>query len=309
MRILVSGSLAYDRILNFNGAFKDHILPDKIHALSLSFFADEMRESFGGTAGNIAYTLSLLGELPVILSNAGNDFGDYGSWLKENGIPTAQIHIDPKKKTAVATVLTDTANNQLVAFYPGPMAQAYGGTVADGDFGIVSAGNPDDMRDMPKAFKARGIPFIFDPAQGIPILSGDDLKAGITGAEALISNDYELALIKSKTGWNETDILGVTKMIVTTFGEKGSRVQTKDEMIEVGVAPVPVALDPTGAGDAYRAGFISAYLKKKPLKTCAQVGAVTASYTVDLHGTQTHRFTFDEMEKKYKDTFNEDFPL
>lgn len=309
MRILISGSLAYDRILNFEGKFADHILPDKIHALNLSFFAPEMRESFGGTAGNIAYTLALLGETPIILANAGNDFSEYSEWLTRNTILKDSIEYDRTVKTAVATILTDSANNQLAAFYPGAMAKPYQKEIGDGDFGIVTAGNPDDMRAMPNAFRSRRIRFIYDPAQGIPILSGDDLRAGMEGAETLISNDYELSLIKEKTGWDEKEILNHVKVLVTTFGEKGSRLQTKDAVIEV-VAVVPDSIsDPTGAGDAYRAGFISAYSKRLPLKTAGQVGALTACYTVETHGTQTHHFTLEELEARYQKTFNEPLPF
>ena len=309
MRILVSGSLAYDRILNFEGRFADHILPEKIHALNISFFAPEMRESFGGTAGNIAYTLALLGETPVILANAGKDFSEYTAWLTENTIQKDSIAIDTSIKPAVATILTDSANNQLAAFYPGAMAKPYEKEVTDGDFAIVTAGNPDDMKKMPEGFRAQKIPFIFDPAQGIPILSADDLKNGIEGAEVLISNDYELALIKEKTGWNETEILNHAKILVTTFGEKGSRIQTKDEIIEIPAGIPENISDPTGAGDAYRAGFISAYTKGLPLKTAGQLGTLTACYTIERHGTQTHHFTLEELEARYQKTFNEPLPF
>lgn len=309
MKILVSGALAYDRILNFEGRFADHILPDKIHTLAISFFAPEMRESFGGTAGNIAYSLALLGEYPVILGNAGNDFSDYASWLKRNEIPVESIHIDPSVKTAVATVLTDKDNNQLAAFYPGPIANPYGTDIPEGDFAIVTAGNPDDVRRMPEYFKKRGIPYLYDPAQTIPMLSGDDLKNGITGAEIVISNDYELSLMKEKTGLTEKDIIENTKVLVTTFGEKGSRIQTKDELLEIAPAQPDNASDPTGAGDAYRAGFVAVYTKKLPLKIAGQLGALVACYTVEVHGTQTHHFTFEELEKRYQDNFNEPLPL
>jgi len=309
MKVLVSGAMAYDRILNFEGAFKDSILPDKIHALNISFFAPEMRESFGGTAGNIAYSLALLGETPILLSNVGSDFSEYDAWLKENAIPLSTLARDTGVKTAVATILTDRHNNQLAAFYPGPMTKPYPLEIPDGDFAIVTAGNPEDVRDMPAKFKARNIRYMFDPAQTIPVLSGEDIKNGIMGAEIVISNDYELSLIKEKTGWNESDILANAKVLVTTFGEKGSRIQTKEDMVEVPAAKAHDASDPTGAGDAYRAGFIAAYTKGLPLKTAGQLGAIVACYTVETHGTQTHHFTFDELEKRYQENFNEPLPF
>lgn len=305
MNILVSGSLAYDRILNFDGKFADHILPDKIHSLNVSFFSPEMEESFGGTAGNIAYNLKLLDGTPVILARGGSDFVDYKNWFEKSGISTESIEIDANLKTAVATILTDESNNQIAAFYPGAMLEAYKKTIPEGTLAIVAAGNPDDMKNMPAVFKDRRVPYIYDPAQGIPILSGDDLKAGITGAEIVISNDYELSLIKDKTGWDESEILKHTKILVTTMGEKGSRIMTTSETIFVPPAQAKSAEDPTGAGDAYRAGFIAGYMRELPLKTCGQLGAMVACYTVERHGTQTHKFSLVELRERYHTNFNE----
>lgn len=305
MNILVSGSLAYDRILDFAGKFADHILADKIHKLNVSFFAPHMEESFGGTAGNIAYNLRLLEESPRIIARGGADFGDYKLWLEKNKIQTDSIELDQQLKTAVATILTDETNNQIAAFYPGAMMESYKKEIPEGRFGIVAAGNPEDMKRMPTHFKERHIPYLYDPAQGIPILSGDDLREGITGAEAVISNDYELELIKDKTNWTETEILSKTKVLVTTLGEKGSRIMTPSEVIEVPPGLVENSDDPTGAGDAYRAGFIAGYLREFPLKTCAQLGAIVACYTVERHGTQTHQFTLQELRDRYYKNFNE----
>jgi adenosine kinase len=305
MSILISGSLAYDRILNFDGKFADHILPDKIHSLNVSFFSPAMEESFGGTAGNIAYNLKLLEESPIILARGGSDFADYTKWFEKNRVPTDSIEIDTNLKTAVATILTDESNNQIAAFYPGAMLESYKKAIPEGRLGIVAAGNPDDMKNMPTSFKERHIPYIYDPAQGIPILSGEDLKAGITGAEIVISNDYELSLIKDKTGWDEAEILKHAKVLVTTLGEKGSRIMTATETIDINSAIAENADDPTGAGDAYRAGFIAGYVREFPLKTCGQLGAIVACYTVERHGTQTHRFTHAELRERYHKNFNE----
>ncbi len=305
MHVLVSGSLAYDRILDFEGKFADHILPDKIHKLNVSFFAPHMEESFGGTAGNIAYNLRLLDEAPYILARGGADFSDYHQWLEKNKVTVSGIEVDPELKTAVATILTDETNNQIAAFYPGAMMEPYTKDIPEGRFGIVAAGNPEDMKRMPKLFKERHIPYLYDPAQGIPILSGDDLRDGITGAEAVISNDYELELIKDKTKWSDSEILSKTKVLVTTLGEKGSRIMTASGVIEVPSGVVDNADDPTGAGDAFRAGFIAGYLREFPLKTCAQLGAIVACYTVERHGTQTHHFSLQELRDRYYKNFNE----
>jgi adenosine kinase len=309
MTVLISGSLAYDRILDFQGRFADHILPDKIHKLNVSFFSPQMEESFGGTAGNIAYNLKLLDEPPAILARGGSDFEDYKRWLEKNNISTETIEMDSGIKTAVATILTDETNNQIAAFYPGAMLESYKKPLPEGRFGIVAAGNPEDMKGMPALFKERHIPYLYDPAQGIPILSGEDLKAGMTGAEAVISNDYELSLIKEKTGWDEAEILKHTKTLITTLGEKGSRIMTASETIDIATAEAESADDPTGAGDAYRAGFIAGYLREFSLKTCGQLGALVACYTVERHGTQTHRFSLPELRERYQKNFKETINL
>ncbi|MBX9765056.1 carbohydrate kinase family protein, partial [Patescibacteria group bacterium] len=242
---------------------------------------------------------------PVILARGGNDFVDYRNWLDRNMVPSSSIEIDEQVKTAVATIITDEANNQIAAFYPGAMLESYKKPIPEGTIAIVTAGNPEDMKNMPKEFKNRALPYIYDPAQGIPILSGDDLKEGIDGSEVVISNDYELSLIKDKTGWDEAEILKHTKILVTTMGEKGSRIMTASETISVAPAHAESAEDPTGAGDAYRAGFIAGYTRELPLKTCGQLGAIVACYTVERHGTQTHRFTLAELRERYQINFKE----
>ena len=305
MKVLVSGSLAYDRILDFEGRFSDSILPEKIHDLNVSFFVPEMRESFGGCAGNIAYNLALLNEEPLIIARGGNDFTEYKAWLEKNGIGTDLIEIDSELRTAAATILTDTGNNQISSFYAGANGKPYGGKIPDAGFAIISPGNPEDIRTLPNLFRERRIPFLFDPGQSLPALSSEDVKNGIEGAYVVFSNDYELALIKEKTGWNESEILSRANMLVTTFGEKGSRIQTKNEMVEAEAAKPENTSDPTGAGDAYRAGFIAGLVRELPLKTVGQLAGTVACYTVERHGTQTHRFTLEELKARYHKNFNE----
>ena len=305
MKILVSGSLAYDRILDFPGKFSDSILPDKIHNLNVSFFVPEMKESFGGCAGNISYGLALLGQEPLIIARGGNDFAEYNAWLQKNAIATGSIEIDLELRTATATILTDSEDNQISSFYAVANGKAYSKKIPHADFATISPGNPEDIRTLPEVFRSRNIPFMFDPGQSLPVLSGDDLKNGIEGAKVLISNDYELSLIKEKTGWNEKEILAHAEMLITTFGEKGSRVQTKTDMTEVKAAQPKNVSDPTGAGDAYRAGFLAGLAGGFAPKTCAQMGAIAACYTVEREGTQTHSFTKEEFEERYKENFND----
>lgn len=315
MKIFVSGSLAYDRIMNFHGLFADHILPEKTHQLNVSFYTESLDESFGGIAGNIAYALSLLGEHPTILSEAGNDFGPYRAWLDDHGIDTSEIRIDESDKTAFATIITDRAHNQITAFYPGAMQKPWQAPSEheifkkDEAFAIIAPGNLSNMRMFPAIYRRNYIPFIFDPGQQIPVLSAEDLKNGIDGSAIFISNDYEAALVEKKTGWSETDMLAHTGMVITTLGEKGSRIITKEGTIDIPAARPEMVLDPTGAGDAYRAGFIYAFLREWPLATCGKFAGLVACYVVESKGTQTHSFTPEDLAARYKKNFNEDLPV
>jgi len=312
MRVAVYGSLAYDRILNFRGLFSEHIIPDKTHQLNVSFFAPDMKESYGGTAGNVAYSLSLLGAEPIILARAGNDFEPYRAWLEKSGVNTGMIETDDRVRTAFATILTDRKDNQIAAFYPGAAGTPYGGLkhgALDGvSLAIIGPGNPDDMRRLPGYLRAGKIPFIYDPSQQIPVLSGDDLKDGIAGARALMTNDYELALIMQKTGWSERDMLKETDLLVTTLGEEGSTIQTRDESLAIPPGKPKKIEDPTGAGDAYRAGFMFGLLRRWPLSAVGRFAGIIACYTVEEHGTQTHTFTLDDVQSRYRNNFNEDLP-
>jgi adenosine kinase len=311
MKILVSGSLAYDRIMDFKGLFGDHILPERTHQVNISFYIDSLSESFGGSAGNIAYALSLLGEHALILATAGNDFEFYRSWLDDHKVDTSHVRIDEGEKTAFATIITDRNNNQITAFYAGAMqspAHIPESLFSEKVFGIVAPGNLADMRTLPPKYRHNNIPFIFDPGQNIPVLSADDLKNGIQGSAAFITNDYEFAMVEKKTGWSETDILKHTGILVTTFGEKGSRIRTEEQDILVPAAQAETVKDPTGAGDAYRAGFVHGLLKGWPLETCGKFAGLIGCYAVEVRGTQAHSFTKAELRKRYKENFNEELP-
>ncbi len=295
--------------MDFPGHFRDHFLAHKLHTINVSFAVDGVEENFGGTAGNIAYNLMLLGHEPKIISTAGSDFAAYRKYLEEKQISTDSIHIDTSELTSSAYIITDKADNQIAAFSFGAGKAAYG-TLPDTSVAacaIIGAGNPDDMRALPAQYRENGIPYFYDPAQEIPILSADDLRDGIEGAAGLFGNDYEIDLIMQKTGWNEKELCGRTPLVIVTLGESGSRIMSMTEGSPERVKAVHVSnvLDPTGAGDAFRAGFIAGYLRGGSLRECAQIGSTAAAYAVESHGTQNHWFTLPELKKRYEEAYGE----
>jgi adenosine kinase len=308
MQTYISGSLAYDRIMDFPGKFQDHILPDKIHIINVSFTVNGMKEKFGGTAGNIAYNLSLLGEKPTILATAGKDFAAYEQWLRQHQLSLEGIRQILEEFTACAYITTDEADNQITGFNPGamkfPSLYHFNGLEPDNTLAIISPGCIEDMRTYSKFFKANKIPYIFDPGQSIPSLSGDDMKEMITGAQMLVSNDYELEMIKKSTGWTKSDMLKRTGTIITTLGEHGSVLTSRDKEVNIRAVKPARLHEPTGAGDAYRAGLIKGLVMKKDLRDSAQIGSTCASYAVENHGTQEHRFSGEEFWKRYYDNFS-----
>jgi len=252
-KILISGSVAYDRIMNFPGHFKDQIMPNKLHILNVSFFLESLEESFGGTAGNIAYNLTLLGEKPVILGNVGGkDFGSYKKWLIKNKIDLSGLKIFPNEQTASAYIITDLDDNQIAGFFPGAMFKTVSSPsrVPKSKIAIVSPQNPVDMVKLPEIFRKRKVDYIFDPGQQIASLNGAQLKKAIKGSKMLIGNDYEISLVKKKTSWSMKKILDNTEILITTLGEKGSEIRTKNEVHKIPKVKRKKTLDPTGAGDA-----------------------------------------------------------
>jgi len=310
MKILVTGSLAYDRIMDFPGKFADHILPEKIHQINLSFLVNDLKESFGGTAGNIAYNLALLGLKPSILGNVGaKDFILYEQWLKKNKINISGLNILPGQHTASAYIITDQSDNQIAGFYPGAMSKPCKFKVQSSkfkaDIAIVSPQNPVDMVDFPKLFKKKKIPYIFDPGQQMTSLSPAQLKQAIAGSEVLIGNDYEISVISKRTGWALEKMLKQTKLLVITKGEKGSEIRTGNKVIKIPPAKPKNTSDPTGAGDAYRAGLIYGLLNNWPLEKTGRLAGLISVYTVEKYGTQTHRFSWAELKKRYSVNFKE----
>ena len=307
MQIYISGSLAFDRIMTFPDKFSNHILPDKIHILNVCFLVDGLDEKFGGTGGNIAYSLSLLGEKPTLLSQVGKDFSVYDAWLQEHGIGVGGIRTVEQEFTAGAYITTDQSDNQITGFNPGAMKYPcqFDMTTIDPDdaLGIISPGNLGDMMDHPRYYRDNAIPFIFDPGQQIPAFTGAQLAEALTGAEILITNDYELEMIMKSTGLTKDEIVDRVAYLITTLGEKGSVVNCKGEEISVAAVPVSVVADPTGAGDAFRAGLLKGLAMEKTVVEAARLGSVCAAYAVECKGTQEHRFTLEEFTKRHEASF------
>ncbi len=309
MHIFVSGSLAYDRIMDFPGRFADHILPEKIHILNVCFMVNGLTERFGGTAGNIAYNLTLLGEAPVILATGGRDFGLYRDWLTELGLPLIGIRLIQDEFTAGAYITTDLADNQITGFNPGAMKHEseypFQGASPGEALAIIAPGNLGDMLAYSRRYRAMGLSYIFDPGQSIPAWGGAELREMTTGALALIVNDYEHELFLQKTGLKDRDILNLTQALIITKGEEGSEILTPKAREVIPSAKPSRVQDPTGAGDAYRAGLIKGLTLKLPWAQAALLGATIASFAVEQPGTQEHRPTLDDIRRRYQDNFGD----
>lgn len=308
MTVVVTGSVAYDYIMSFPGRFRDHILPDNIANLSLSFLVDSMTRQRGGCAPNIAYSLALLGERPRIMATAGQDFDDYARWLEKYGIDLSWMRIYRDEYTASFFVSTDVENNQIASFYTGAMARArdlsfYDFDVSDVDLVVISPNDPDAMRKYVRECADLGLPFIYDPSQQIVRLDANALIEGIEAAHILICNDYEYELIKHKTGLSDVELLSKAETIVVTEGEKGSSIYTLERKYKIPPAPPERIGDPTGVGDAYRAGLIVGLLAGFPWDVAGRLGSLAATYALEHAGPQEHYYTLDEFVERYRRTF------
>jgi len=309
VNIYISGSMAYDRIMDFPGRLSDHILPDKIHILNVCFNVNGMVEKFGGTAGNIAYSLSLLNERPIIIATIGKDHESYFDWLRKNNILEEGIKIIRDEFTAGAYIITDKADNQITGFNPGamkyPSEYTFNNADSKNSIGLIAPGNLQDMIEYAKTFKYKGIDFICDPGQSLTLWEGKTLREWLDGSMLLISNDYELELIMKMTGIDKRGLLGLTRTVITTLGEKGSLISNSESDMRIPSAKVLDVLDPTGAGDAYRAGLLKGIVTGRDLETAAKMGAVAASYAIEKYGTQDHRYTYEEFAERYTSNFGE----
>jgi adenosine kinase len=312
--ILVSGSLAFDNIMNFNGKFADSIMADKIHMLNVSFLVDELRKSFGGTAGNIAYTLGLLNTPVSILGIAGKDFTTYKEFLKKHNVDTSYITQIHELYTATAFAVTDKTNNQIWGFYPGAdnlseklSLDKVNDTIT---FGSIAPQLPQTMLKLATQYTEKKIPYLFDPGMQLPHFSKDDLLQAFEGAQIIIGNDYETAVMQERTGIADLHALAKQdKIIITTLGAQGSRITTKTESHEVPVAAALEIRDPSGAGDAYRGGLLAGLSRKLPLIQSAQMGALAATFAVEQFGTTTHHYTLEQFKTRFYETFKHKLEL
>jgi len=306
MRIVVTGSIAFDYLMSFPGKFTDHFLPEHMNRVSLSFLVDSMDKRRGGCAPNIAYTLALLGERPLLMATAGEDFGEYREWLDAAGIDTSQTLQVEGKFCASFFCSTDVDNNQIASFYTGAMADAGQlsfRSVHGCGLAIIAPNDPGAMVQYAEECRTIGIPFIFDPGQQCARMSGEDLRNGLTGAAVVIVNDYELELLRQKTGLSEADILKLAKALIITRGELGSSVVTADAWMDVAAVAPHRIVDPTGVGDAYRGGFMKGMALDLPYETCARMGSVAATYALEHLGGLSHAYTWDEFKQRYQQHF------
>ena len=303
MQIYIYGSMAYDRIMGFPDKFQNHILPESIDHLNVAFNVTYLIENFGGTAGNIAYSLALLGESPTIIATVGDDFNRYAEWLAQNGLSKAGITTIDTEFTAGAFIATDSDNNQITLFNLGAMKKRcdFALTKEGPSLAIVSPGNPDDMLHYSQNCKKLEIPYIFDPGQAIPALSGEMINEMIKGSSMVITNDYELELIVRKTSLNPEAIMDQTGVLLTTLGAEGALIREKGNETHVPPASAKETVDPTGAGDAFRSGMIKGLVLEKGVIEAAKMGTVCASFCVEKEGTQTHHFIQDEFDKRYQE--------
>ncbi len=311
--ITVTGSLAFDYIMDYSGLFADNIMPGKIHNINLSFLLSDLKKQNGGTAGNIAYTLSLLKTPVSIFATAGEDFNDYLSFLKNSGVDTSDIKIIPNKKTASAFIMTDKNDNQITGFYPGAMQNAGDFSLKDqktkADFVIISPNDPKAILKQSIECKDLQIPFMIDMGMQLPVLEPNQIKQILTGAKILIGNDYEIDLLKSKTSLTETDLLNQVEILITTLGANGSTIQTKQKKYNIPAGKPIEVIDPTGAGDAYRSGFLASFVKNMDLQVCGQMGAIASCFCIEKYGTTNHKFSIPEFCERYKQNFGEELEL
>lgn len=306
MSIVVTGSIAYDYLMSFPGAFTEHFLPEHMHRVSLSFLVDTMDKRRGGCAPNIAYTLALLGERPVLMATAGEDFGEYRQWLEAAGIDTRHVKQVAGKFTASFFCSTDLHNNQIASFYTGAMADAGQlsfRNVEDCRLAIISPNDPEAMVQYAAECRALGIRYVFDPGQQCARMSGEELKEGAVGAYVVICNDYEFELLRQKSGLEEADILATADALIVTKGEHGSTIITVRDRINVPAVEPHRIVDPTGVGDAYRGGLLRGLSLGLSFQHSAQIGSVAATYALEHLGGQSHAYSWHEFRDRYESHF------
>ncbi len=313
MNIIVTGSIAYDYLMSFPGSFSEHLLPEHLQRVSLSFLVDSMDKRRGGCAPNIAYTLALLGERPRLMATAGQDFGEYRQWLDAAGVDTTLVKEVDGKFTASFFCSTDEANNQIASFYTGAMAYAHQLSfkehIAAGiELAVISPNDPRAMTQYVRECKELGIPYIYDPSQQIIRLSGEELFEGVQGSKMLMVNDYEFEMLKNKCGCSPERLAGATEVVIVTKGSEGSTIILREHIdapIEIPIAHPRRIADPTGVGDAYRAGIIKGMIHGLDWETTGRMGSLAATYGLEEYGTQNHHYNLDEFISRFGQEFGD----
>jgi adenosine kinase len=310
MDILLTGSIAYDYLMTFPGYFRDHILPEHLETISLSFLVNGMVRQRGGIAPNIAYTLSLFKKRSRLMATVGEDFQEYRRWLEEHNIDTQFVRVIPGEFTASYFCNTDQANNQIASFYPGAMSYACQISLTElkdqpPGLVVISPNDPEAMKCYVQECKRLGYPYLYDPSQQIVRMTPEELREGIEGALALFVNEYEFALTQKMTGLSIDDLRGLVGFTVVTQGKEGAMILTGEEEIHVPAFPPEKILDPTGVGDAFRGGFLAAYDRGLDWSTCGMVGSLAATYCLENSGPQGHRFTPEEFIQRFRTHFDD----
>jgi adenosine kinase len=305
-RALICGSVAFDTIMVFGDRFANHILPDKIHMLNVSFLVPQLRREFGGCAGNIAYNLKLLGDTGLPMATVGSDFAPYREWFLRCGVPTDHVKVIDTELTAQAFITTDVDDNQITAFHPGAMQHSHLNQVSAATgitLGIVAPDGRDGMLQHAAQFAASGIPFIFDPGQGLPMFGGDDLKGLIAQARWVTLNDYEWQLVQQRTGWGVAELTERVEALIVTRGAAGSSIYTRGSELAVAAAPAAKVVDPTGCGDAYRAGLIHGLLHGLDWRATGQIASLMGALKIESRGTQNHSATPAQLSARLRQSF------
>lgn len=311
MSVIVTGSIAYDHILKFPGQFEEHIVPENIANLSISFLVEDMKKMRGGCASNIAYSLAMLGVTPTIMATVGKDFEDFNNWLKSRGVDTSLIEVIKDDYTACCFITTDEKHNQITGFYAGAMSKADSLSFKNLDYknieiAIISPNDPKAMIKYCKECRELNIPFIFDPGHNIPRLNGEELLECMTGSLYTVINDYELSMIIKRTGKSKEELLKLTKTIISTKGASGSEIMTENSSVIIPSAKPLRASDPTGAGDAYRSGLIAGHIKGLSPEDIGKLSSTVAVYVVEQDAPAQHNFTIPELKARYKENYGEE---
>ncbi len=310
MSVIVSGSMAFDNIMNFQDKFQNHILPDKVHMLNISFLTPKLRREFGGCAGNISYNLNLLGIESRPLATVGSDFSPYQTWLEEKGVNCSLLKVIDEHYTAQAYIITDQEDNQITAFHPGAMEETHQINVPNEEgikIGIVAPNGREGMIQHAQQFADNNIPFIFDPGQGLPMFGGAELLDFIDKATWVAVNDYELQMLMDKTGLSADEIAAKVSALIVTLGAKGSKIYTDGKIIEIEPAKAEAIVDPTGCGDSYRAGLIFGLIRQFDWLTIGRISSLMGAIKIASAGTQNHNFSMDRFHQLYLESFGSDF--